>query len=213
MTALESYISPGCRGDGRATTARCTSTASWWRSTAASPSIPIRSWRRCRAASSSASRRCCGARSRSRTAASSSRTSTTTGCMRINEAPKIEVEIVKSDEEPGGIGEPGTCALAPAVRECGVCRDRRKGPQAAAQAGTARGDLRGDVHMRALRRVSARRCSSSLRSGVVVSGGRAGIRRARSSPLSAFAASPTRTERSVALFVEAGKVHRSTRAA
>lgn len=35
--------------------------------------------------------------------------------MRLHEAPRIEVEIVKSAEEPGGIGEPGTCALAPAV--------------------------------------------------------------------------------------------------
>ncbi len=35
--------------------------------------------------------------------------------LRINEAPKIEVEVVKSGEDPGGIGEPGTCALAPAV--------------------------------------------------------------------------------------------------
>jgi isoquinoline 1-oxidoreductase beta subunit len=35
--------------------------------------------------------------------------------MRIHEAPKIEVEVVKSAEDPGGIGEPGTCALAPAV--------------------------------------------------------------------------------------------------
>jgi len=35
--------------------------------------------------------------------------------LRLHEAPRIEVEIVKSGEEPGGIGEPGTCALAPAV--------------------------------------------------------------------------------------------------
>ena len=35
--------------------------------------------------------------------------------MRIYETPKIEVEVVKSSEDPGGIGEPGTCALAPAV--------------------------------------------------------------------------------------------------
>jgi isoquinoline 1-oxidoreductase beta subunit len=35
--------------------------------------------------------------------------------MRINEAPTIEVEIVKSSEDPGGIGEPGTSCLAPAV--------------------------------------------------------------------------------------------------
>lgn len=35
--------------------------------------------------------------------------------LRIDEAPKIEVEVVKSSEAPGGIGEPGTSALAPAV--------------------------------------------------------------------------------------------------
>lgn len=35
--------------------------------------------------------------------------------LRINEAPSITVEIVKSSAEPGGIGEPGTSALAPAV--------------------------------------------------------------------------------------------------
>jgi isoquinoline 1-oxidoreductase beta subunit len=35
--------------------------------------------------------------------------------LRINEAPQIEVYIVPSAEAPGGIGEPGTAALAPAV--------------------------------------------------------------------------------------------------
>src|SRR5215510_14183761 len=35
--------------------------------------------------------------------------------LRMEEAPVIEVEIVKSYENPGGIGEPGTSALAPAV--------------------------------------------------------------------------------------------------
>ncbi len=35
--------------------------------------------------------------------------------MRINEAPKIEVYIVQSGDDPGGIGEPGTAALAPAL--------------------------------------------------------------------------------------------------
>lgn len=35
--------------------------------------------------------------------------------MRINEAPKIEVHIVKSADKPGGIGEPGTSAAAPAL--------------------------------------------------------------------------------------------------
>lgn len=35
--------------------------------------------------------------------------------MRMNEAPKIEVFIVASTEAPGGIGEPGTSAIAPAL--------------------------------------------------------------------------------------------------
>ncbi|MDB5855787.1 MAG: aldehyde dehydrogenase [Herminiimonas sp.] len=35
--------------------------------------------------------------------------------MRINEAPRIEVHILKSGDSPGGIGEPGTSAVAPAV--------------------------------------------------------------------------------------------------
>lgn len=35
--------------------------------------------------------------------------------LRINEAPQIEVHLVPSAEAPGGIGEPGTSALAPAV--------------------------------------------------------------------------------------------------
>ncbi|MGH8507597.1 MAG: molybdopterin cofactor-binding domain-containing protein, partial [Gammaproteobacteria bacterium] len=35
--------------------------------------------------------------------------------LRINEAPVVEVYLVKSTESPGGIGEPGTSAIAPAV--------------------------------------------------------------------------------------------------
>jgi isoquinoline 1-oxidoreductase beta subunit len=35
--------------------------------------------------------------------------------MRINEAPKIEVHLIPSVEAPGGIGEPGTAAAAPAL--------------------------------------------------------------------------------------------------
>jgi isoquinoline 1-oxidoreductase beta subunit len=35
--------------------------------------------------------------------------------MRMNEAPVIEVHIVPSAEAPGGIGEPGTSAVAPAL--------------------------------------------------------------------------------------------------
>jgi isoquinoline 1-oxidoreductase beta subunit len=33
----------------------------------------------------------------------------------MNEAPAIEVHIVQSSESPGGMGEPGTSAIVPAV--------------------------------------------------------------------------------------------------
>ena len=35
--------------------------------------------------------------------------------VRINEAPVVEVHIVPSTENPGGVGEPGPPPLAPAV--------------------------------------------------------------------------------------------------
>jgi len=35
--------------------------------------------------------------------------------LRINEAPAIEVHLVQSTEHPGGLGEPGTSAIVPAV--------------------------------------------------------------------------------------------------
>jgi isoquinoline 1-oxidoreductase beta subunit len=35
--------------------------------------------------------------------------------LRVNEMPKVEVHIVQSNEAPGGVGEPGTPPIAPAV--------------------------------------------------------------------------------------------------
>ena len=35
--------------------------------------------------------------------------------LRIDEVPAVEVHIIDSDAESGGIGEPGTSAIAPAV--------------------------------------------------------------------------------------------------
>ena len=35
--------------------------------------------------------------------------------LRMNEAPPIEVHLVRKHEAPGGIGEPGTAATAPAL--------------------------------------------------------------------------------------------------
>jgi len=34
---------------------------------------------------------------------------------RMNEAPPIQVHLVRNFEKPGGIGEPGTAATAPAL--------------------------------------------------------------------------------------------------
>lgn len=35
--------------------------------------------------------------------------------LRMDEAPAVEVHVVPSDEDPGGIGEPGLPPIAPAV--------------------------------------------------------------------------------------------------
>jgi len=35
--------------------------------------------------------------------------------LRIDECPAIEVDIIPSEEPPGGVGEPGTPPIAPAV--------------------------------------------------------------------------------------------------
>jgi isoquinoline 1-oxidoreductase beta subunit len=35
--------------------------------------------------------------------------------LRMNEAPAIEIHIVQSSEPPGGMGEPGSSAIVPAV--------------------------------------------------------------------------------------------------
>jgi isoquinoline 1-oxidoreductase/isoquinoline 1-oxidoreductase beta subunit len=35
--------------------------------------------------------------------------------LRMNEAPPIEVHLIRNFEAPGGIGEPGTAATAPAL--------------------------------------------------------------------------------------------------
>ncbi len=35
--------------------------------------------------------------------------------LRLNEMPEIEVHIVRSTKSPGGVGEPGTPPIAPAV--------------------------------------------------------------------------------------------------
>ena len=35
--------------------------------------------------------------------------------LRINEMPEVEVEIIKSDAPPTGVGEPGTPPIGPAV--------------------------------------------------------------------------------------------------
>ena len=56
--------------------------------------------------------------------------------LRINEAPAIDVHLVKSMEPPGGIGEPGTSVVMPAVTNAifaATGKRIRKLPVAAAQ--------------------------------------------------------------------------------
>ena len=45
--------------------------------------------------------------------------------LRMNEAPAIEVHIVKSAEPPGGMGETGTSAIVPAIANADLCRHRQ----------------------------------------------------------------------------------------
>ena len=35
--------------------------------------------------------------------------------LRMNEMPQVDVHIIKNNEEPGGVGEPGLPPIAPAV--------------------------------------------------------------------------------------------------
>ena len=51
--------------------------------------------------------------------------------LRMNEAPAIEVHIVKSTEPPGGMGETGTSAVVPGDRQRGLRGDRQAPAQAA----------------------------------------------------------------------------------
>ena len=46
--------------------------------------------------------------------------------LRIDQAPKIEVHVIKSGEAPGGIGETGATAGPPALRNAIYRRDRRR---------------------------------------------------------------------------------------
>ncbi len=44
--------------------------------------------------------------------------------LRIDEVPKIDVHVIKSGEDPGGIGETGVHGGAAGVAQCDLCRDR-----------------------------------------------------------------------------------------
>ena len=72
------------------------------------------------------------ARSRSRTAACSRRTSTTTRSLRMHEMPTVEVHIVPSTEKPGGVGEPACRPIAPAVANAVFAAHRQAPARAAA---------------------------------------------------------------------------------
>ena len=63
--------------------------------------------------------------------------STTIGCCASTRRPVIEVHLVNSTEAPGGIGEPGTVGIAPAVANAIFAADRQAHPQAADQGSIA----------------------------------------------------------------------------
>ena len=51
--------------------------------------------------------------------------------LRIDQAPKIEVHVIKSGEAPGGIGETGVDRGAAGAAQRDLCRDRRRAAAAA----------------------------------------------------------------------------------
>ena len=58
--------------------------------------------------------------------------------VRMNEAPQIDITLVASTEKPGGIGEPATALIGPAVGERGVRGDRQAPAQDADDGGEHR---------------------------------------------------------------------------
>ena len=56
--------------------------------------------------------------------------------LRMNEAPPIEVHLVRNDEAPGGIGEPGTAVTAAALNNAIYAATGKRLRKAAAAAGT-----------------------------------------------------------------------------
>ena len=48
--------------------------------------------------------------------------------LRINEVPQIDVYLVKSEEAPGGIGEPGTVVRDAGADQCDIRGHRKANP-------------------------------------------------------------------------------------
>ena len=59
--------------------------------------------------------------------------------LRIDEVPRLDVALVKSAEAPGGIGEPGTPCVMPALTNGGL-RGRRQADSQAASRRSVAGD-------------------------------------------------------------------------
>ena len=110
-----SFVAQVVQVERRQAKARSTPRACGARSIAACKSIPTRSARRWRAASFSA----CQPRCYGEITIKDGRVEQTNfgdyRVLRINEAPRIDVALVKSLEAPGGIGEPGTSCVMPAL--------------------------------------------------------------------------------------------------
>ncbi len=111
--------------------------------------------------------------------------------LRINEAPIIEVEVVKSSEAPGGIGEPGTSTLTPAVLNAVYRGDRRAAAQATDQARTIALDIK-RRNAATTATSSCRRSSTSAITSVARSSPRASRRRCRRSGCTRWAVTQRR---------------------
>ena len=92
--------------------------------------------------------------------------------LRIDQAPKIEVHVIKSGEPPGGIGETGVDRRTAGAAQRDLCRDRRRLAAAADRSRRDRGEEKHERGVRGFcsalsRSWSLRRCSRASGSSAV----------------------------------------------
>jgi hypothetical protein len=134
--------------------------------------------------------------------------------LRINEMPAIEVTIVKSNEKPTGVGEPGVPPIGPAVANAMA----KLGQDSSA----AVADRAGSIRMKMLRQGVMALGAGAFAAALLAFAGPAfrgeadaamepPVNPVKLKPVSAFGDIKNPSERAVALFEEAGKVIMSPR--